>query len=86
MRPVADSAPSPALPTGRRSWLTLSRRHSAGLQVGDIIVSINGSRVLESSHGDVVRIAHAASDQLQLEVSRQLTPPQRVPIRPHRER
>ena len=36
--------------------------------MGDIIVSINGSRVLESSHGDVVRIAHAASDELQLEV------------------
>ncbi|GFV17398.1 hypothetical protein TNCV_4524201, partial [Trichonephila clavipes] len=31
---------------------------TSGLEVGDIIISINGLNVLDAPHGDVVRLAH----------------------------
>ncbi|XP_021950287.1 uncharacterized protein LOC110847619 [Folsomia candida] len=41
----------------------------AGLEVGDVIMSINGLQVLDSSHSDVVRIASGA-ESLELELAR----------------
>ena len=40
----------------------------SGLEVGDVIMSINGVHVLESSHSDVVKLA--TGDVLELELSR----------------
>jgi len=46
-----------------------SPAESAGLEVGDVLMTINGVQVLESSHSDVVRIASQV-EALECELAR----------------